>query len=144
MKRLEALAPLSREHHTSLILAQLLKKDAPAYKGLPETIEGKADYAQQQFEKEIKGHFEKEELMLGIAKDCNEAFSRLAEEIKKEHKELTALFLSLDTKINQANRMEELGRKLEDHIRKEERVLFPLLQQHCSADLLQQIHAVLH
>lgn len=144
MKRLEALAPLSREHHTSLILAQLLKKDAPAYKGLPETIEGKAVYARQQFEKEIKDHFEKEELMLGIAKDCNEAFSRLAEEIKKEHKELTALFLSLDTKINQANRMEELGRKLEDHIRKEERVLFPLLQQHCSADLLQQIHAVLH
>jgi len=144
MKRLEALAPLSREHHTSLILAQLLKKDAPAYKGLPETIEGKAVYARQQFEKEIKGHFEKEEMMLDKAKDCNETIGRLAEEIKKEHRELAALFHSLDNNINQADQLDELGRKLEDHIRKEERILFPLLQQHCSADLLQQIHAVLH
>ena len=42
MKRHEALAPLSREHHGTLILAQLLKKGAPVYKGLPDTDTGKA------------------------------------------------------------------------------------------------------
>jgi len=40
--------------------------------------------------------------------------------------------------------MDELGTKLEAHIRKEERVLFPLLQQYCSRDVLEQIHTVLH
>ena len=144
MKRTETLAPLSREHHTSLILAQLLKKDAPAYKGLPDTIEGKVVYARLQFEKDIKTHFEKEELMLDKAKDCNDVISRLTEEIKKEHRELAALFHSLNAEMSQADQLDELGRKLEDHIRKEERVLFPLLQQHCSAELLQQIHEVLH
>lgn len=144
MKRIEALAPLSREHHDSLILAQLLKKGAPAYKDMPADEEGKISYARQQFEREIKTHFEKEELMLDKVKDCNEAISRLADEIRNEHKELAALFLSLDSEMNRVERMDELGRVLEDHIRKEERVLFPLLQQHCSADLLQEIHAALH
>jgi len=34
MKRHEALAPFSREHHGALILAQVMKKGAPAYKGI--------------------------------------------------------------------------------------------------------------
>lgn len=144
MKRIEALAPLSRDHHNTLILAQLLKNGAPAYKGLPGTMEGKIIYARQQFEKEIRSHFEKEEQVLDKTKDCNEAINRLSEEIKAEHKELKTLFLSLDTVSNPSARMDELGRKLEAHIRKEERVLFPLLQQYCSRDLLEHIHRVLH
>jgi iron-sulfur cluster repair protein YtfE (RIC family) len=144
MKRIEALAPLSRDHHLTLILAQLLKKSAPAYKGLPVSAEDKIIYAQQQFEKEIRNHFEKEERVLDKAIESNEAIKRISEEIKAEHKELETLFLSLDTVSNPADRMDELGRKLEAHIRKEERVLFPLLQQHCSNDLLKDIHLQLH
>ena len=45
MKREEALAPLSREHHSTLILAQLLKKDAPVYHQLPAEPWDKAKYA---------------------------------------------------------------------------------------------------
>ncbi|HNU89159.1 MAG TPA: hemerythrin domain-containing protein [Ferruginibacter sp.] len=144
MKRIEALAPLSRDHHGSLILAQLLKKGAPAYNGLPHTVEGKIAYARQLFGKEIKEHFRKEELVLDKAKDCHEAIGRISEEIKAEHKELTALFLSLDTVSDAEIKMDELGNKLEEHIRKEERVLFPLLQQYCPEELLLQIHRVLH
>ena len=144
MKRIEALAPLSRDHHHTLILAQLLKKSVPPYKGLPGSVEDKIIYAQQQFEKEIKNHFEKEERVLDKAIESNEAIKRISEEIKAEHKELETLFLSLDTVSNPADRMDELGRKLEAHIRKEERVLFPLLQQHCSNDLLKDIHLQLH
>lgn len=144
MKRTEALAPLSRDHHHSLILAQLLKKGAPAYKGLPDTMEGKIVYAKQQFEKEIKDHFDKEELVLDKAKGCNEAIERLSEEIKNEHRELAGLFCSLDSAADPGNVMDVLGKKLEAHIRKEERVLFPLLQEYCQGDVLQQIHDVLH
>lgn len=144
MKRIEALAPLSRDHHGSLILVQLLKKDAPAYKGLPDTVEGKIVYAKQLFENEISEHFRKEELVLDKAKYCNEEIDRISEAIRSEHKELAALFLSLDTASTSEIKMDELGNKLEEHIRKEERVLFPLLQQYCPAGLLQQIHDVLH
>ena len=144
MKRIEALAPLSRDHHNSLILAQLLKRGAPAYKGLPDTMQGRSIYARELFEKEIRDHFEKEERVLDKAKDCSEAIGRLCSEIKAEHKELAALFLSLDPASGQETQMDELGTKLEAHIRKEERVLFPLIQQYCPQDVLEQIHTVLH
>lgn len=35
MERDESLAPLSREHHTTLLLAQLLRLEDPKYKGMP-------------------------------------------------------------------------------------------------------------
>ena len=144
MKRHEALAPLSREHHGTLILAQLLKKNAPAYKGLPTNAAGKAAYALRQFEELIKKHFQQEENMLEKAKDCHDDIKNLAIEIILEHQQLTALFLSLNAASAPEDTMDRLANALENHIRKEERVLFPLLQQHCSEALLQQIHNDLH
>ena len=55
MKRHESLAPLSREHHEGLILAQLLKKGAPAYRGLPTDLAGKLSYAREMFERILEG-----------------------------------------------------------------------------------------
>ena len=144
MKRDEALAPLSREHHATLILAQLLKKDAPVYRELPTEPWDKANYAQEQFEAHIKNHFAKEETLLEKVKDCHEEVTVLAGEIKKDHQQLTALFSSLTNSEDLVNTMDKLAVDLKEHIRKEERVLFPLLQQHCSAEQLQEIHELLH
>lgn len=144
MKRHEALAPLSREHHGTLILAQLLKNGAPLYKGLPDTDEGKAFYAEQQFKEIIKKHFQDEELVLQKVKHCNAAISSLGDEIINEHRQLAALFLSLNKTTGLADALDELGRMLEAHIRKEERVLFPLIQSHCSEEELQQVYVQLH
>jgi iron-sulfur cluster repair protein YtfE (RIC family) len=144
MKRIEALAPLSREHHNALMLAQLLKKDAPAYKGLPLSVDGKIAYAKQQFEKELKSHFSKEEQVFVEAKSSHEPINVLMEEICAEHRQLEVLFMSLDSVEDKEWTMNELGKKLDQHIRKEERVLFPLLQQHCSAGSLEKIHQILH
>ena len=144
MKRHEALAPLSREHHSTLMLAQLLKKNAPEYKGLPTNTKAKAAYALQQFDDIIKKHFQQEEIMLEKAKDCHADIKKLAEEIINEHRQLTALFNSLSTTTEPEDTMDELAKVLENHIRKEERVLFPMLEQHCSEELLQQIHIDLH
>jgi hemerythrin-like domain-containing protein len=127
-----------------LILAQLLKRGAPVYKGLPVNNTGKTKYAQQQFDQIIKKHFEQEEAILEIAKYCHEDIRRLAGEITEEHMELTALFLSLDTSIDTEDTMDQLGRMLEGHIRKEERELFPLLEKYCPENLMQQIHNTLH
>jgi iron-sulfur cluster repair protein YtfE (RIC family) len=144
MKRDEALAPLSRDHHGSLILAQLLKKDAPVYRELPTEPWDKAKYAQQQFEEHIKNHFHKEEEMLDRVKGCHQEVTILAEEIRNEHQQLAALFSSLTNSTDLVNTLDKLAVTLQDHIRKEERVLFPLLQQYCSAEQLQEIHELLH
>ena len=144
MKRHEALAPLSRDHHSTLILAQLLKKTAPVYKGLPIHPENKIVYAKHLFEKDIEKHFEQEEAMLEKVKGCHPELDKLAIEIADEHKQLTKLFASLGSTDDLETPMDELGRALEAHIRKEERVLFPMLQEHCSEDKLEEIHILLH
>lgn len=144
MKRHEALAPLSRDHHGSLILAQLLKRGAPAYKGLPLDNAGKVKYAIQQFDQHIQKHFEQEGRLLEITTPYHPDIKRLGKEIKDEHTKLTALFRSLFNTGNEEDVMDELGRLLETHIRKEERELFPLLQQHCPAGLMQQVYDLLH
>ena len=144
MKRHEAIAPLSRDHHSSLILAQLLKKNAPVYRDMPDNAKDKATYAQQQFAEHIKKHFEQEEDMLEKVKGINMQIDELAAEIKNEHSDLSALFASLGKHDDLSNTMDNLANTLEAHIRKEERVLFPLLQQYCSEELLQKIHELLH
>jgi hemerythrin-like domain-containing protein len=144
MKRHEAIAPLSRDHHASLILAQLLKKNAPMYRDMPDNARDKAVYAQQQFEEHIKKHFQQEEAMLDKVKDCHEEIDMLAKEIRAEHKELTDLFQALQSSTDLVETMDTLANNLEQHIRKEERILFPLLQQHCSEETLQEIHELLH
>jgi hemerythrin-like domain-containing protein len=144
MKRHEAIAPLSRDHHGSLLLAQLLKKNAPVYRDMPDNAKDKARYAQLQFEGHIKKHFEQEEAMLELVKEVHPGINTLAKEIKAEHRELTALFYSLGSATDLETAMDSLAIALETHIRKEERILFPLLQQHCSEALLQEIHTLLH
>ncbi len=144
MKRHEAIAPLSRDHHLTLLLAQLLKKNAPVYRDLPDDAAGKANYAKKQFASKIKKHFELEEMILEMAKDCHPEINTLAATIKMEHRELTALFNSLAATTDLENTMHTLAIALENHIRKEERVLFPLLQQHCTEEMLQQISERLH
>lgn len=144
MKREEALAPLSREHHSTLIIAQLMKKDAPVYHELPAEPWDKARYAQEHFKAHIANHFRKEEALLEIVKDCHPEITALADEIRFEHEQLSALFSSLTNSQNLVNSMDGLAGSLQHHIRKEERVLFPLLQEHCSAEQLKEIHELLH
>lgn len=140
MKRHEALAPLSREHHGALILAQLIKKDAPVYRGLPTDVEGRLHYAVSFYTNDLILHFRKEEAMLEKVKYSSESIRTVAEEIIGEHVELKNRFLSLSTATDKEKAMDELGFLLEAHIRKEERVLFPLIQENCSEELLSQLH----
>lgn len=132
MKRHEALAPLSREHHSALILAQLLKKDAPAYKGLLTALNEKTAYALQMFTATLQLHFTNEEEMLDKIRNVHIEIDKLSDEIFTEHQQLKKMFLSLDKTNNTSEELDTLGQALDDHIRKEERLLFPLIQQHCS------------
>lgn len=145
MKRHEALAPLSRDHHPALILAQLLKKDAPVYKGLPQTTKDKAIYATTFFEKDLRIHFEKEEAVFSLVKMVHPGIEKLVNELVAEHQQLSAMFHSLTDTVQQdlTATMNILGELLNSHIRKEERLLFPLIQQHCPSGLLTQVGRLL-
>ena len=139
MKRHKILQPLSREHHEALILARLLQKDAPVYKNLPQTPEEKAVYALNFFKTDLTEHFIKEEVLLQQVKKYNKDIAVLAEEIMKEHQDLLAIVNLLPGSHALPETLDKLGRMLEDHIRKEERVLFPLIQEHCPEEVLKNI-----
>jgi iron-sulfur cluster repair protein YtfE (RIC family) len=103
---------------------------------MPSTVPDKAAFALKMFDLNLKVHFAKEEEVFKKIKNINAAIDVLAAEIAIEHQTLSKAFLSLDKADNTAEELDALGNLLDDHIRKEERVLFPLMQEHCSEEVL--------
>ena len=136
MKRHPALIPLSREHHGALILARLLQKDAPVYKGLPTDTQGKAEYAYKFYQEELVKHFEDEERVLKLVTGVESNLDLMIKTIYREHQELHKLFQSIDNHPDLTSHLDQIGKTLETHVRKEERELFPLMQETCNEDLM--------
>jgi iron-sulfur cluster repair protein YtfE (RIC family) len=144
MKRHPALAPFSRDHHESLILAQLIKKGASRYQGMPETIEGKRNFAILFFNEHLAGHFSKEEkILFAASKGIDDETDRLISELTDEHREIESLVEKLKVNSEVMSNLDQLGYLLESHIRKEERILFPLLQEKMSEEQLARIEKLL-
>jgi len=138
------LAILSREHHAALILAQLLKKDAPVYKGLPADLASKAEYASRFYKHDLAKHFEDEErVVIKKIKGINSALDKMAAEIIADHATLRKLFATIPGDDSLATHLDKIGNALEQHIRKEERAFFPLLQELCNEKLLAEIGTAL-
>lgn len=68
----------------------------------------------------------------------------MIQEVFEEHVQLSNLFLNIHENKNNQKYLAAIGNALEAHVRKEERILFPLLQKHCTLQQLQQIHELLH
>lgn len=144
MKRHSSLAILSREHHDALILAQLLKRAAPVYRGLPTDLDGKADHAIRFYQNKLIKHFEEEEqVIIKKIKEVNTDLDKIAGEIIEEHKEFRSAFESIKGTRELETKLDTLGRNLEQHIRKEERIFFPMIQELCSEGLLSEIEQAL-
>lgn len=144
MKRHEALVPLSRDHHAALILAKLIQRGAPEYKGLPTDLAGKAAYAVKLYRNELIDHFLSEEKnVLEKVRGINQTLDGLSDEIIHEHRELRLLFELLPVTEKPEEHLDTLGYALEKHIRKEERELFPMIQENCSETLLAEIARLL-
>ncbi|RJP68126.1 MAG: hemerythrin domain-containing protein [Ignavibacteriales bacterium] len=145
MMRHKALTHLSQEHHQGLILAQLLKPNAPDYSGLPRTISGKTDYAIKFYSSSLAGHFIKEEVILyPLIKGKNPKIDSLFADVFSEHKRIGKLVEELKIVGNHEKTLYELGQLLEAHIRKEERILFPLIQELIPAEILQKLEEMLN
>ncbi|HEY6625647.1 MAG TPA: hemerythrin domain-containing protein, partial [Ignavibacteriaceae bacterium] len=125
MKRHQALYTLSHDHHQGLILAQQLKKNAPQYKGMPSTLEGKKEYTQIFYKSELVKHFEDEEqILFPLVNGKSEEMDKMISEVISEHRKMESLVRQLEKTDNLEDVLDELGILLEKHIRKEERELF--------------------
>lgn len=130
MKRHSCLIALSHDHHHGLLLAQLIKKDAPPYKTLPQTTESKIEYALYAWTNELKKHFYNEEkILFPFIKGRDNSLDELIIKILEEHKSLKYLFMNLELAENKIEHLNEIGEMLESHIRLEERQLFQKIQE---------------
>lgn len=140
MKRHDALIKLSREHHTGLILSQLIKKSSPAYVGLPSDEEGKRIYTLNAYDNELREHFRKEEeILIPLISGKHEGVDRITTEVVRQHRQIENLIDQLRSPGETELILDELGNLLGDHIRLEEREWFEKIQRLFSDEELGKI-----
>jgi iron-sulfur cluster repair protein YtfE (RIC family) len=145
MKRHKSLIFISHDHYHGLQLAQLIKKNAPKLKNLPDDLEGKKNYTINFYENDLLHHFYLEEnIIFSAVKGRNKKIDRLFDEIIDEHKEIEKTVESLKDNINLEEKLDKLGTQLQEHIRKEERVLFEKIQKELSEEEMQKLEEELH
>ena len=132
IKRSKELAQLSREHHDGLLFVWKLRE------GLKHkvTIARLKQYTIWFWQQHIKPHFFQEEKILVPHMPAN---NPLAVQMKKEHDCIRELILSLD-KNAETTSFIHLADLLNNHIRFEERLLFPFLEQSLSCEELNIIY----
>lgn len=129
MKRHPALIPISQDHHKALLLAQLIKKNAPVYHGLPTDLMGKMNFAKEIYHTELENHFrDEEQFVFPYLNGKDVELDNLISEIVHEHIILKERITSLNDNLNLVDELDEIGKILEEHVRKEERILFEKAQ----------------
>lgn len=123
MKRNPALQPLSREHHTALVLAKACERAAQS--GDEGVIHETCKRAIQSFSEELEPHFQTEEQSFLPLLHSTET-QLLAEQTWTDHQQLRALLNGL--RQNNAEALASFGKCLSAHIRFEERALFPVIE----------------
>jgi len=138
MERSEELAPLSREHHVALALALRLRRATET--DAAEVREAFLDF----FEHESRAHFRAEEELL------LPAFARHAPaddpdvvRVLVEHVEIRRRAADLVAGERPPSDLNELGEILHDHVRHEERTLFPRIEEALTGEELRTLAAAL-
>lgn len=133
LKRHKALQPLSRDHHHGLLLSWKIRN------GFNKNVEPKRikTYADWFFTTHLIPHFELEEAHIFPLMDNN---NELVKRALAEHRRLKRLFADKEDIEKSLHKIEE---ELEQHIRFEERILFPEIQKIATEDellLIEKIH----
>jgi mannose-6-phosphate isomerase-like protein (cupin superfamily) len=127
VRRRPALVPLSHDHHHALVEARRLRRAAEG----PEAAAAAAAFLRFFRDDSVRHFREEEELLFPLVADVDEAREPVVRALL-EHQRLHALAAELDEDLAGGDApgetMEELGRLLHDHVRYEERVLFPLIE----------------
>lgn len=129
-KRHPALIPLSRDHHHGLALALRCRKHALGQlnPGDPAAMEACAAEASRFFNENLAAHFEAEETVLfplmAAHQECRELVARL----EGEHRKFAGLVAGTRGPGGPRKFLFDFGDLLEQHIRSEERQLFPAFE----------------
>ena len=145
MKRTPELRTLSEDHHHGLVHARQLRR---AQKG---EEANSAKSAAKEFldfwQKETSIHFRKEEevLLPVVARYGGDVSQDSLVEMLAQHAYIRALIMRLSDEVMGGNvrteTLHEIGEQLEAHIRLEERVVFPLVEESLSRASLTELAA---
>lgn len=137
MKRSKALRALSHQHHQGLFAALQLKRA-----GRETAVEARRVFLDF-YEREGAHHFRaEEELLLPAFARHTHVDDPAILRVLTEHVELRRRALDLDAGADpELTALRELGERLESHIRLEERVLFPLIEEALPGDELERLGA---
>jgi hypothetical protein len=136
VKRSEALAGLSRDHHGALFVAMKLRRADAA------TIGEALTSFEAYWERTGDHHFDEEErVLIGALPDDSPGWTDACARMVAEHVDLRARgaalpSLSGDEQLTAAH---ELGERLSDHVRFEERELFVMLEERLDDEALQAL-----
>ena len=123
MKRNPALQPLSREHHTALVLAKACEHAAQS--GDATMVNQVCRRAILAFANELEPHFKIEEQSF-LPLLNSPAAHALAQRTIKDHEQLRGLLTGLQQ--DNAAALGDFGKYLTAHVRFEERELFPVIE----------------
>jgi len=128
-----SLIPLSHDHHHGLALALRCRKQAlgqlkpMGLKGLKERAQELRDF----FANNLVRHFRaEEEALFPKLRQLVPESAALLDQLARDHRQLRDAISQLDGEVALGKLVFDLGDLLERHIRKEERELFPLFEQH--------------
>ena len=135
MKRDPRLHPLSHEHHQALVLARRATRAASADGDRQTEVWNEVV---RTFHQDLAPHFAIEEEVILPALD-NESHAHLAQRTRDEHVELRRLVC--DNPQETKDRLASFGAFLHDHVRFEERELFPALEADGDDEVLEAVAA---
>jgi len=141
VKRHPAFVPLSRDHHHALVLARGLQTDGPAGT-LPAELGARVAHTVRVFVEELEPHFRcEEDVLLSRLRGRDPELDRACDDVQDDHETLRAMIAELTIDPN-AQRLDAFGRKLEAHVRLEERALFETAQRVVPEDELARLEAL--
>jgi len=142
IKRNEAMFPLSHFHQNGLAIEMFLKRaetEESTY-----TVEELKEKLQQVLERGGNEHIrDEEEILLATYAQYTSLEAPEIPEMLVEHVQIRALVQQVisDGRIEDMHR---LGNLLEQHIRKEERVIFPMIEEAVPVEVLKTLHPKFH
>lgn len=143
MKRHPGLRPFSDDHHQGLVHSLRLRRAA----GDPGTLRETARAFLEFWREDTSAHFRREEeiLLPVLARYGGDVEREPVTEMLAQHARIRGLVMSLEDELDRGEirpeTAREIGELLESHIRLEERIVFPAIEEELPEEALQEISA---
>ena len=142
-QRHRSLVPLARDHYEGLLLVQQIREPGRTMMvGWPAAENDRPGFVARFYDEKLRSHFKVEEdVLFTLVTRHVEPARSVIKELLSEHQRIEQFIVEFrqGDGIQKAQTLSEFTTYLEQHIRKEDRVLFPLIEEHAPAVVLNQI-----